>query len=58
MFIIINIILIGNSTFYGCTGLTSVTLTNGLTKIGLAMFAVSGLKTVIIPSSVAFIGKI
>ena len=38
--------------FYGCAGLTSVTIPNSVTTIGEEAFAKSGLKSVTIPNSV------
>ena len=47
---------IGNSAFYGCTGLTSVTIPNSVTSIGnYAFYDCSGLTSVTIPNSVASI---
>ena len=43
--------------FYGCSGLTSVTIANGVTSIGESTFCTcSGLSSVTIPSSVTSIG--
>ncbi|MGM9834079.1 MAG: leucine-rich repeat domain-containing protein, partial [Candidatus Limisoma sp.] len=48
---------IGESAFYGCTGLTSVTIPNSVTSIGLETFShCSGLTSVTIPNSVTSIG--
>ena len=48
---------IGDSAFYGCSGLTSVTIPNGVTSIGeYAFFACSGLTSVTIGNSVTSIG--
>ena len=48
---------IGNYAFYGCSGLTSVTIPKGVTSIGeSAFYNCSGLKSVTIPSSVTSIG--
>ena len=48
---------IGSSVFYGCTGLTSVTIPNSVTSIGdYAFYNCSGLTSVTIPNSVTTIG--
>ena len=48
---------IGESAFYGCTGLTSVTIGNRVTSIGTwAFYNCSGLTSVTIPNSVTSIG--
>lgn len=48
---------IGNSSFSGCNGLTSITIPNGVTSIGNeAFYGCSGLTTVNIPNSVTTIG--
>ena len=44
---------IGDSAFYGCSGLISVTIPNSVTRIGdSAFYGCSGLSSVIIPNSV------
>ena len=49
---------IGNSAFYGCRGLTSVTIPNSVTTIGYWAFTgCSGLTSVTIPNSVTSIGN-
>ena len=49
---------IGNSAFYGCTGLTSVTIPNGVTSIGnSAFYGCTGLTSVTIPNGVTSIGN-
>ena len=49
---------IGESAFYECSGLTSVTIPNSVTSIGEYAFAhCSGLTSVTIPNSVQWIGK-
>ena len=49
---------IGNSAFYGCTGLTAVTIPNSVTNIGNCAFEnCTGLTSVTIPNSVTRIGK-
>ena len=49
---------IGNNAFYGCSGLTYVTIGNGVTTIGeKAFYACNGLTYVIIPNSVTSIGN-
>ncbi len=46
------------ATFYGCSGLTSVTIPNGVTSIGdYAFCECSSLTSITIPNSVATIGK-
>ncbi len=48
---------IGNSAFYGCTGLTSVTIPDGVTSIeGSAFSGCKGLTSVTIPDGVTSIG--
>ncbi len=48
---------IGYSAFYGCSGLTSVTIPNSVTSIGnFAFYGCSGLTYVTIPNSVTSIG--
>ncbi|MDD3470126.1 MAG: leucine-rich repeat domain-containing protein [Thermoguttaceae bacterium] len=48
---------IGNEAFSGCSGLTSVTIPDGVTSIGDgAFFCCSGLTSVTIPNSVTSIG--
>ncbi len=49
---------IGNFAFYGCSGLTSVIIPNGVTSIGGSSFyGCIGLTSVTIPESVTSIGK-
>ena len=49
---------IGNFAFYGCSGLTSVTIPNSVTSIGNYAFQnCSGLTSVTIPNSVTSIGS-
>ncbi|MCR4659450.1 MAG: leucine-rich repeat domain-containing protein [Bacteroidales bacterium] len=49
---------IGNKAFYGCTGLTSVTIGSGVTSIGdQAFYWCTGLTYVTIPNSVTSIGQ-
>ena len=49
---------IGNSAFYECYGLTSVTIPNSVTSIGSsAFYRCSGLTSVTIPNSVTSIGS-
>ncbi|MCR4658889.1 MAG: leucine-rich repeat protein [Bacteroidales bacterium] len=48
---------IGGMAFYGCSGLTSVTIPNAVTSIGYdAFYGCSGLTSVTIPNSVTSIG--
>ena len=55
---IYNVISVGEGAFYGCTGLTSVTLPNSIIEIGYGSFALcSGLTSITIPSSVETIGE-
>jgi hypothetical protein len=49
---------IGNSAFYGCSGLTSITIPNSVTSIGnSAFYGCSGLTSITIPNSVTSIGE-
>ena len=49
---------IGQSTFYYCSGLTSVTIPNSVTSIGNQAFSsCSGLSSITIPNSVTSIGE-
>ena len=49
---------IGDEAFYGCSGLTSVTIPNSVTYIGYgAFYYCSGLTSVTIPNSVTSIGN-
>ena len=49
---------IGESAFYGCSGLTSITIPNSVTTIGSsAFYSCSGLKSVTIGNSVTNIGN-
>ena len=53
-----NIVKIGTGAFYGCTGLTSVTISNGVTIIGNHAFdGCTGLTSITIPDSVTSIGE-
>ena len=47
---------IGKRTFYGCSGLTSLTIPNSVTFIGEEAFAESSLTAINLPSSVETIG--
>ena len=50
---------IGYYAFYGCSGLTSVTIPNSVTSIGhTAFYGCSGLTSVTIPNSVTSIGDV
>ena len=49
---------LGNYVFYGCSGLTSLTIPSSVTSIGDGVFSgCSGLTSLTIPSSVTSIGK-
>ena len=49
---------IGSSAFYGCSGLTSITIPNSMTSIGSSVFSYcSGLTSITIPNSVTSIGN-
>ena len=49
---------IGNYAFYGCSGLTSITIPNSVTSTGFQAFAgCSGLTSITIPNSVTSIGN-
>ena len=49
---------IGSNTFYGCTGLTSITIPNSVTSIGSSTFyGCTGLTSITIPNSVTSIGS-
>ena len=49
---------IGRYAFYGCSGLTSITIGNSVTSIGeKAFYGCSGLTSIDIPNSVTSIGK-
>ena len=51
------VISIGTSAFYGCSGLTGVTIPNGITSIGNYAFrGCSGLTSLTLPNSVTSIG--
>ena len=53
-----SVTIIRNYAFYGCSGLTSVTIGNSVTSIGdLAFCGCSGLTSVTIPNSVTSIGS-
>ncbi|MED9995501.1 MAG: leucine-rich repeat domain-containing protein, partial [Paludibacteraceae bacterium] len=45
-----------SNAFFGCSGLTSVTIPNSVTSIGSAFSGCSGLTSVTIPNSVTSIG--
>ncbi|HNU99053.1 MAG TPA: leucine-rich repeat domain-containing protein [Verrucomicrobiota bacterium] len=49
---------IGGHAFFGCTGLTSITIPNSVTSIGpQAFYGLTGLTSVAIPNSVTSIGQ-
>lgn len=48
---------IGDDAFFYCESLASITIPNGVTRIGDWAFAISGLTSIIIPDSVTIIGK-
>lgn len=50
-----NVTTIGYDAFYGCTGLTSITIPQSVTKIDYYAFSETGLTSIIIPSSVELI---
>jgi hypothetical protein len=53
-----SVTIIGDAAFYNCSGLTSVTIGNGVTSIGdQAFYKCSGLTSVTIPNSVTRIGE-
>ena len=50
---------IGNSAFYNCSGLTSVTIPNSVTSIGeVAFYRCTSLTSITIPDSVTSIGEV
>ncbi len=54
----VNTVGIADSAFYGCTGLTSVTIGSGVTSIGSCAFSgCTGLTSISIPNSVTSIGS-
>ena len=54
-----NITSIGNGAFYGCTGLTSITIPNSVTSIGNGAFKnCCNLTSIMIPNSVTYIDSL
>lgn len=51
-----SVVSIGDSAFYSCTELTTVTFGNGLTEIGNYVFSYSGLTSLELPSGITGIG--
>ncbi|MBR5091903.1 MAG: leucine-rich repeat domain-containing protein, partial [Bacteroidales bacterium] len=52
-----NVLSLGNHALYGCTGLTSVTLVEGITAVGnSAVRLCTSLNTITLPSSLSSIG--
>ncbi len=47
---------IGDGAFYGCNGLTSVTIPNSISIIGTSAFQCCGLTSITIPNSISVIG--
>ena len=45
-----------DSTFYGCSGITNITLPNSLITIGEHVFGATGLTEITIPNGVTSIG--
>jgi hypothetical protein len=50
-----SVAIIGDYAFYGCTGLTNVTIPSSVVSIGYSAFAYTGLTSITIPSSVTVI---
>ena len=52
-----SVISIGYDAFYGCTGLTNITIGNGVTSVGVSAFrGCTGLASITIPDGVTSIG--
>lgn len=51
-----NCIEIGPSAVDGCFGITSITIPEGVQKIGSAAFSSTGITTVVVPSTVTWLG--
>ena len=55
--VVYSVTSIGEGAFYGCTGLTSITIPNSVTSIGNRVFdSCTGLTSITIPNSVTSIG--
>ena len=52
-----NVTAIGESAFYYCTSLTSVTIPNSVTSIGDYAFSGAALKSIVVPDNVTYIGR-
>jgi len=53
-----NVTAIGDSAFYNCSGLTSISITNSVTSIGKYSFSnCNGLKSIYLPGAITTIGE-